>query len=122
MLLCSPASRSKATPWAGQSAPVTLRVYSDLECFTARGWVVELLPAIIKRYVRSGEMRIEFRSFKTDTRNPTTFLNQQTAAIASGAQGKLWNFVETFYYEQGEEYTPYVTERYARAGGSPNRW
>jgi protein-disulfide isomerase len=93
-------------------APVTLRVYTDLECLTARGWVVELLPAIIKRYVRGGEMRIEFRSFKTDTHNPTTFLNQQAAAIAAGAQGRLWNFVETFYYEQGKEYTPYANERY----------
>jgi protein-disulfide isomerase len=93
-------------------APVTLRVYTDLECLTARGWVVELLPAIIKRYVRSGEMRIEFRSFKTDTHNPSTFLNQQAAAIAAGAQNRLWNFVETFYYEQGKEYTPYATERY----------
>lgn len=95
-----------------QNAPVTLRVYTDLECLTARGWVVELLPAIIKRFVRSGEMRIEFRSFKTDTHNPTTFLNQQAAASAAGAQDRLWNFVETFYYEQGKEYTPYATERY----------
>lgn len=93
-------------------APVTLRVYTDLECLTARGWVLELLPAIIRRFVRSGEMRIEFRSFKTDTHNPSTFLNQQTAAIAAGAQDRLWNFVETFYYEQGTEYTPYATERY----------
>jgi Thioredoxin len=87
-------------------APVTLRVYTDLECLTARGWVVGLLPAIIKRFVRRGEMRIEFRSFKTDTHNANTFLNQQSAAIAAGAQDKLWNFVETFYYEQGKEYTP----------------
>lgn len=94
------------------NAPVTLRVYTDLECLTARGWVVELLPAIIDRFVRSGQMRIEFRSFKTDTHNPSTFLNQQTAAIAAGAQDRLWNFIETFYYEQGKEYTPYATERY----------
>lgn len=95
-----------------RNAPVTLRVYTDLECLTARGWVLRLLPAIINRYVRSGKMRIEFRSFKTDTHNPSTFLNQQAAAIAAGAQDRLWNFVETFYYEQGTEYTPYATERY----------
>lgn len=94
------------------NAPVTLRVYTDLECLTAKGWVLDLLPAIIGRYVRSGEMRIEFRSFKTDTHNASTFLNQQSAAIAAGAQNRLWNFVETFYYEQGKEYTPYATERY----------
>ncbi len=97
---------------------MTLRVYTDLECLTARGWVVDLLPAIIKRFVRGGEMRIEFRSFKTDTHSPSTFLNQQSAAIAAGAQDRMWNFVETFYYEQGKEYTPYATERYIDGVGA----
>lgn len=94
------------------TAPVTLRVFSDLECLTARGWWTRLLPAIIERFVRSGAVRIEFRSFKTDTHDARTFLKQQAAAIAAGEQHKLWSFVETFYYEQGKEYTPYATERY----------
>lgn len=94
------------------TAPVTLRVYTDLECLTARNWWMELLPEIIARFVRGGEMRVEFLSFKTDTRDPTMFVDQQVAALAAGAQGRMWNFVETFYYEQGKEYTPYATERY----------
>jgi protein-disulfide isomerase len=40
------------------------------------------------------------------------FINQQAAALAAGRQDKMWTFVETFYHEQGKEYTPYVTERY----------
>jgi protein-disulfide isomerase len=94
------------------TAPVTLQVFSDLECLTAKGWWVGLLPAIIGRFVRSGAVRIEFRSFKTDTHDARTFLRQQAAAIAAGEQHRLWSFVETFYYEQGKEYTPYATERY----------
>src|SRR5262249_32368631 len=37
---------------------------------------------------------------------------QQVAALAAGAQNRLWNYIDTFYYEQEKEYTPYVTERY----------
>lgn len=39
-------------------------------------------------------------------------MNQQTAALAAGAQDRLWNFIETFFYEQGKELTRYVTDSY----------
>ena len=94
------------------SAPVTLVFYGDLECSTTKGWVLQSLPAIIRRYVRPGTMKIEFRAFKTDTHDSREFSAQQTAALAAGAQDKLWPFIETFYYEQGIEYTPYVTESF----------
>jgi protein-disulfide isomerase len=94
------------------SAPVTLVFYGDLECLTTRAWALAYLPAIIQRYVRPGTMKIEFHAFKTDTHNQPEFVAQQTAAIAAGAQDRLWPFIETFYYEQGREYTPYVTETF----------
>jgi protein-disulfide isomerase len=94
------------------TAPVTLQIFGDLECLTAKRWVLHLLPAIINQYVRPGIIKIQYRSLKTDTHNATVFINQQDAALAAGTQDKMWTFVETFYHEQGKEYTPYVTERY----------
>ena len=94
------------------SAPVTLVFYGDLECLTTKHWVLGDLTAIIRRYVRPGTMRIEFRAFKTDTHDSREFSAQQTAALAAGAQDRLWPFIETFYFEQGVEYTPYVTESF----------
>jgi protein-disulfide isomerase len=94
------------------TAPVTLQVFADLEDDDCQRWVLTLLPAIIEEFVRPGILKIEYRSYKTNTIAPETFVKQQTAAIAAGAQGKLWNFIDTFYFEQGTEYTPYVTERY----------
>jgi protein-disulfide isomerase len=94
------------------TAPVTLQFFGDLECLTTKNWVTRLLPAIIEQFVRPGLLRIEYRSFKTDTRDPRTFVNQQTAALAAGAQNRLWDFIETFYHEQGREYTPYATATY----------
>jgi hypothetical protein len=94
------------------AAPVTLQFFGDLECLTTKIWVTTKLPTIIDDFVRRGVLRIEYRSFKTDTIHPEVFVKQQTDALAAGVQGKLWNFIETFYYEQGREYTPYVTEGY----------
>lgn len=91
-------------------APVTMQVFADLEDVDSKRWVLDFLPAIVKELVRPGILKIEYRSFKTNTIDPRTFVKQQTAAIAAGAQDKLWSFVEIFYHEQEREYTPYVTE------------
>lgn len=94
------------------TAPVTVQIFGDLECSTVKLYVLTYLPAIIDDFVRSNVIRIEYRSFKTDTHAAGAFVNQQIAALASGAQDKLWNFIETFYHEQGREYSGYATERY----------
>ncbi len=94
------------------TAPVTLQYFGDLECPVCRAFTLSALPAIIQKWVRGGELRIEYRSMETATREPEVFKAQQVAALAAGKQNKLWNFVETFYHEQGEEGTGYVTERY----------
>ncbi len=94
------------------TAPVTLQVFADLEDNDSQRWILTLLPAIIHEFVRPGILKIEYRSFKTNTIDPETFVKQQTAAVAAGAQNKLWNYIDTFYHEQGKEYTPYVTEGY----------
>ena len=62
--------------------------------------------------MRTGKLRIEYRSMETATREPEVFKTQQVAAYAAGKQNKAWNFIETFYHEQGEEDSGYVTEKY----------
>lgn len=94
------------------SAPVTLQYFGDLECPVCRSFTVGALPSIIKSEVRSGQLRIEYRSLETATREPEVFDSQQIAALAAGKQQKMWNFVETFYHEQQEEDSGYVTERF----------
>ena len=59
-------------------------------------------------------MRIEYRNLETATREPETFKTQQAAAMAAGKQAKMWNYLETFYHEQGAEDSGYVTEQYLR--------
>lgn len=94
------------------SAPVTLEYYGDLECPVARRFTIGALPLLISRWVRDGKLRIEYRSIRSATPNPSTFTTQQVAAQAAGAQDKMWYYVEFFYHEQGQPGTQYVSEKY----------
>jgi protein-disulfide isomerase len=94
------------------TAPVTLQYFGDLECPICREFTLSALPAIVQKWVRGGELKVEYRSLETATREAEVFKAQQVAALAAGKQDKLWNFVETFYHEQGEEDSGYVTESY----------
>lgn len=95
-----------------RTAPVTMEVFIDLEDPTSRWWFREDLPAIIDSYVRTGALRLRYRAYKRNTYWPAVFVKQQTAALAAGAQDRLWDYIETFFYEQGPELTRYVTEGY----------
>jgi protein-disulfide isomerase len=94
------------------TAPVTLVYFGDLECPICREFTLGALPSIIQKWVRAGKLRIEYKSLETASREPEVFKLQQIAALAAGKQGKMWQFVELFYQEQGEENTGYVTESY----------
>jgi hypothetical protein len=95
------------------TAPVTLQVFVDLEDHgDGAYWFDVMLPPILERFVRTSLVRLEFHSFKTDTLNGGPFITQQTAALAAGAQNRLWNYAATFVNEQGTEFTNYVTEAF----------
>jgi protein-disulfide isomerase len=94
------------------SAPVTLQYFGDLECPFCRDFTLDVLPSVIQRWVRTGDLRIEYRALETATREPDVFVAQQVAALAAGRQDRAWNFIETFYREQGEEGSGYVTDSF----------
>jgi protein-disulfide isomerase len=102
----------RANALGSATAPVTLQYFADLECPYCRDFTLEALPSIISRWVRPGDLRIEYHALETATREPEVFVAQQVAALAAGSQDKAWNYIETFYREQGEEGSGYVTDRF----------
>jgi protein-disulfide isomerase len=94
------------------TAKVTLQYFADLECPICKDFTLGALPKLIQQWVRTGKLRIEYRNLETATREPEVFRSQQVAALAAGKQNTLWQFVELFYHEQGEEGSGYVTEQY----------
>jgi len=94
------------------AAPVTLQYFGDLQCPFCRDFTLEVLPSLIERWVRTEDLRIEYHALETATREPEVFLAQQVAALAAGKQNRAWHYIETFYREQGEEGSGYVTDKF----------
>jgi protein-disulfide isomerase len=97
------------------TAKVTVTEYGDLQCPICRTFALGAENQLISSDVRSGKVKLVYRSLETATGNgpdPTVFASQQAAAYAAGAQGKAWNYIELFYHEQGQENTAYVTPAY----------
>ncbi len=97
------------------TAPVTLAYFADLQCPYCRAFSLEVLPSIIERWVGVGKLRIQSHALQTATRAPEVFMAQQVAALAAGRQERAWHFIETFYAEQGEENSGYVTDAYLQS-------
>jgi protein-disulfide isomerase len=95
-------------------APVTMQYFGDLECPICREFTIGALPNLIAKDVRAGKLRIEYHSMETATHEPTVFREQQAAALAAGKQNLMWDFVELFYHQQGQEDTGYVTPAYLK--------
>jgi protein-disulfide isomerase len=93
-------------------APVELIEFGDLQCPFCAGYAKEILPAIIEKQVKRGEVKIEFRNF--------TIIGPQStpagaAALAAGAQGRGWNYIELFYRNQGREDSGYADDDFLEA-------
>ncbi|HEU4461156.1 MAG TPA: thioredoxin domain-containing protein [Solirubrobacterales bacterium] len=93
-------------------APVELVEFGDLQCPVCKGFAEEILPPIIENQVKNGEVKIDFRNF--------TIIGPQSvdagaAALAAGAQGRGWNFVELFYMNQGAENSGYADDAFLEA-------
>jgi protein-disulfide isomerase len=94
------------------TAPVKLYEYGDLQCPVCKEYSEEILPKVIEHQVKSGEASITFRNF--------IIIGPQSvpageAALAAGAQGKGWTFIETWYRNQGEENSGYATDSFIEA-------
>jgi protein-disulfide isomerase len=99
-------------------APITLGYFADLQCPYCRDFSLQVLPSIIQRWVRPGTLRVHYRALQAATGDANVFVAQQVAVLAAGKQAKAWHFAETFYAEQGEENSGYVTDAYLRGVAS----
>jgi protein-disulfide isomerase len=98
------------------NAKITMTEYGDLQCPVCKDFAVGPETQLINNEVKSGKVKIEYKSFPTASRDLSnwqqTFPLQQDAAYAAGAQNKAWNYILLFYHEQGKEDTSYVNTSY----------
>jgi protein-disulfide isomerase len=90
-------------------APLTLVEFADLQCPFCRDYTINVLPTIVDKYVRTHKLRMEFQN--------VAFIGNDSlraAQMAGGAalQGKLWQYADLFYNNQGQENSGYVTDAF----------
>lgn len=90
-------------------APLRLVEFADLQCPYCDEYAVQALPTLVRDYVRTGEVQMQFENL--------SFIGPDSvragrAAAAAANQNRLWNFVDLLYLNQGEENTGYVTTSY----------
>jgi protein-disulfide isomerase len=103
-------------------APVELIEFGDLQCPVCAAYSEKILPAIMETQVKKGAVKIDFRNFTIIGPESVT---AGAAALAAGAQGRGWSFVDLFYRNQGSENSGYADDdaflrAIAKAAGVPN--
>jgi protein-disulfide isomerase len=86
-------------------ASATLIEYIDLQCPFCRDFETQVLPSIVKEFVRTGKLKIVAR--------PVHFIGPDSlparnAAIAAGYQGRAFNFMQVIYLNQQPENTGWL--------------
>jgi protein-disulfide isomerase len=91
------------------SAKVKVLEFGDLQCPICQQYSQTVVPEVIRGPVRRGEASIEFVNW--------TIIGPQSAtaaraALAASEQDRYWQFVDTFYANQGTENSGYVTDSF----------
>ena len=90
---------------------MTVTEFVDLQCPICAAASRSLLPSLVRDYVKTGKVKLQARTLH--------FIGPDSvraAEVAAGAerQGRLWPFLETFYANQGQENSGYVTDAFLR--------
>ncbi|MCF2527587.1 DsbA family protein [Yinghuangia soli] len=99
-------------------APVLMVEYSDFNCHYCGVFARETSSAVVKKYVDTGVLRIEYRSFPI--RGESSYTLAQ-AAWAAGQQGRFWPFYDVLFDKGARSAASEdALVGYARAAGVPD--
>ena len=98
--------------------------YGDIACPGCQAASESIIPTLIDRYVRPGQVKMEFR--------PIAFISKSSERGALGVeaaalQNKMWTLVSLLYRNQGDERDDWLsdellTEAAGKAGLNVDQW
>lgn len=80
-------------------APVTLGLFTDLQCSTCDSYEIDTVDPLISKYARGDAVRLEFHNYSLGQADVT---QAAYAATAAGQQDREWQFAELFFRNQDE--------------------
>lgn len=88
-------------------AKVTMVQFEDLQCPICRRYQQEVFPGVVDEYVKPGEVKLRFVGMAFLGPDSEKALHY---VLAAGEQGKLWQFADALYANQGDENSGWVTD------------
>lgn len=80
-------------------APVSLQLFTDMQCEPCADQFMDTVPALVDRYVRPGEVQMHYRHYSFSRSSiEQGFLGAEAAAN----QSYLWQYVYIFFASQSE--------------------
>jgi len=92
------------------NAKHTLIEYGDINCPACKEYSDSLMPQVVDKYVRSGQLKIQFKPFGFI--QPWTYKGARYA-WAAAEQNKMWEFSKLWYYNQKDETVDYDNDAFA---------
>lgn len=92
-------------------AAVTVTEYGDLQCPVCAAFSEEVLPQLLSEEIKPGNAKLEFKNFNIIGPQSN---DAAAASLAAAEQGRYFEFIETFYANQGRENSGYVTDEFLR--------
>lgn len=95
----------KGTILGRASAPVTMEEFIDPQCPYCQEFETQVLPSLVKDYVRPGKLKIEMQPWAFIGPDSVT---GQAAELAAAQQNRVFNYAELLYDNQREENTGWL--------------
>jgi protein-disulfide isomerase len=97
------------TTLGSPKAPVQLIEYIDLQCPICRDFETNVMPTIVRKYVRNGKVQVVAR--------PIAFIGAESvsgrlAALAAAKQNHFFDFSQLVYANQGPENTGWLNDEF----------
>jgi protein-disulfide isomerase len=97
----------QGTTLGAASAPVTLVQFEDMQCPICREYQEDGFSGVVDEYVRPGKVKLRFAGLAFLGSDSEKALSH---VLAAGKQGKLWQYVDALYTNQGAENSGWVTD------------
>ena len=97
----------QGTTLGAPSAPVTLVQFEDMQCPVCREYQEDGFSGVVDEYVRPGKVKLRFAGLAFLGSDSEKALSH---VLAAGKQGKLWQYVDALYANQGAENSGWVTD------------
>lgn len=101
--------RQDGSSLGSPDAPVTLNLFTDLQCSTCDSYQLDTVDPLIEKYARGDQVRFEFHNYSLGQAEVT---QAAYAAAAAGQQDVEWQFADLFFRNQDEAPGGNVTDEF----------